>query len=121
MADRQAMGASTPEKQPHSQSAPAHTQEALDLLQAAEAQFDQVKEGLAHLQRLSTLGTQAAKTVHELNNLIGEHADRAAQLEDSLLQRVGEYQKRGLELRDDAEALGDVDPELYEKLRTLSV
>ena len=56
---------------------------------------------------------------HELNNLIEQQADRAARLEDSLLQRVGEYQTRGAELRDDAEALGDVDPELYEKLRAL--
>ncbi len=48
----------------------SHAQEALDLLTQIEGQFGQVKQGLAHLQRLSTLGTLTASVAHEFNNIL---------------------------------------------------
>ena len=48
----------------------SHTQEALDLLAKVEGQFEQVKQGLTQLQKLSTLGTLAATVIHEFNNIL---------------------------------------------------
>lgn len=56
--------------QPQAQMKLAHAQEVLDRLDQVEGQFGQVKEGLAHLQRLSTLGTLTATVVHEFNNIL---------------------------------------------------
>jgi arylsulfatase len=56
---------------------------------------------------------------HELVNSIEQHSERARTMEADLLKRLADYQARGAELRGDADALGDVDPELYEKLRSL--
>jgi arylsulfatase len=56
---------------------------------------------------------------HELTNLIERHPERARSMEAELLQRVVEYQARGAERRGDGDPVGDVDPELYERLRAL--
>jgi len=56
---------------------------------------------------------------HELDNVIEQHAERVRSLEDELLERVSRFQARAAELRGDSEAQGEIDPELYEKLRAL--
>lgn len=55
----------------------------------------------------------------ELRNVIKQHADVAASLETELLERVRSYHARGVELRGDADALADMDPDLVRKLRLL--
>jgi arylsulfatase len=56
---------------------------------------------------------------HELDNVVEQHAELARSLEDELLERVNRYHVRATELRGDSEAQGEMDPELYEKLRAL--
>ncbi len=70
MADSDGMPAPVPDDQPRGTMKLSHTQEVLDRLEQVEGQFGQVKEGLAHLQRLSTLGTLTATVVHEFNNIL---------------------------------------------------
>ena len=48
----------------------AHAQEALDYLQEVESHFDKISDGLAHFQRLATLGTLSSMVAHEYNNIL---------------------------------------------------
>jgi len=64
------MGQPLPENGSRDSAGLAHAHEALEKLTHIEAQFGQVKEGLTHLQRLSTVGTLTATVVHELNNIL---------------------------------------------------
>ena len=48
----------------------AHAQEVLGYFEQIEGQFEQVREGLTHLQRLATLGTLSSMVAHEFNNLL---------------------------------------------------
>ena len=56
---------------------------------------------------------------YELDNVIEQHAELAHSIEDELLERVSRYHVRATELRGDSEVQGEMDPELYEKLRAL--
>ncbi len=70
MADTDGMSAPIPEDQPRDTMKLPHAEEVLGRLEQIEGQFSQVKEGLAHLQRLSTLGTLTATVAHEFNNIL---------------------------------------------------
>lgn len=70
MADSDDMPAPVPDDQPRSTTKLSHADDVLDRLEQVEGQFGQVKEGLANLQRLSTLGTLTATVVHEFNNIL---------------------------------------------------
>jgi signal transduction histidine kinase len=69
-ADSGGMGLNAPDDQPRETMRLSDSQEVLDRFSQIEGQFSQIKEGLAHLQRLSTLGTMTATVVHEFNNIL---------------------------------------------------
>jgi len=56
---------------------------------------------------------------HELANRIEQEPGRARSMEAELLERLAAHRTRGAELRGAKEAQGDLDPELYEKLKAL--